>query len=193
MKTFVIENNLTEENNEEIIWSFLPDSALCNAGKPFFIPENSGGMEVFIAPIVKITRLGKSVAPRFATRYYSQAAAGLHFRDTALRRMLLDKGLPPDIAQSFDRSLILGDFLPVNEIIADKPLTLQINGIKVAEWGLDKMSADIGSLFQKISTANTLKMGDYLIPGLSAGSKICIGDNLELNLDNKILLSVQIK
>lgn len=47
MKTFVIENNLIadasdnapDNANNDANWYFLADSAICNAGKPFFIPE----------------------------------------------------------------------------------------------------------------------------------------------------------
>lgn len=193
MKTFVIENNSADRDDEKPAWSFLPDSALCNAEKPFFIPENSGNIEVFIAPVIKITRLGKSIAPRFASRYYSQAAPALHFRDVSKRMSLLSRGLPLDIAQAFDRSLIIGDFYDSSHLFGNAPLELLKNGIKTAEWNHDSMPINIASLFPEISASNTLKIGDYLIPALSNGTPVAIGDTLELSLDSVTLLSVQIK
>lgn len=193
MKTFVIENNSAERNDEKPVWSFLPDSALCNAGKPFFIPEDSGTIEAFIAPVIKITRLGKSIASRFASRYYSLAAPALHFRDVSKRMELLSRGLPPDIAQAFDRSLILGDFSESTDLFRNIPLVLLKNGIKTAEWNNVSLPINIESIFPEISAANTLKIGDYLIPALSNGTPVGIGDTLELSLDSVTLLSVQIK
>ncbi len=193
MKTFIIENNLPCGQKGAPVWSFLPDSALCNAGKPFFIPENTGSIRAFISPIIKITRLGKSIAPRFSKRYYSEAAPAIHFRDIEKREFLIKHGLPADMSQAFDRSMILGDFENADLIMGDKPLTLYKNNEKVDEWGIDNLSIPVDGLFPEISASNTLKMGDYLIPALSQGTDVKIGDNLELRLGERTLLVVPIK
>lgn len=193
MKTFIIENNLPCGQKTKPVWSFLPDSVLCNAGKPFFIPENTDSVRAFISPIIKITRLGKSIAPRFSKRYYSEAAPAIHFRDMEKRNLLIGLGLPADMSQAFDRSMILGDFENADLIMGDKPMTLYKNNEKVDEWKIDNLSTSVDGLFPEISASNTLKMGDYLIPALSVGTDVKIGDNLELRLGDRTLLVIPIK
>lgn len=193
MKTFIIENNLSCGQKVEAVWSFLPDSALCNAGKPFFIPENTDSIRAFISPIIKISRLGKSIAPRFSKRYYSEAAPAIHFRDMAKRDFLIKHGLPADMSQAFDRSMILGNFENADLILEETPLSLYKNNEKVDEWKIDNLNTTVDGLFPEISASNTLKMGDYLIPALSLGVDVKIDDNLELRLGDRTLLVVPIK
>ena len=97
------------------------------------------------------------------------------------------------MSQAFDRSMILGDFENADLIMGDKPLTLYKNNEKVDEWGIDNHSIPVAGLFPEISASNTLKMGDYLIPALSQGTDVKIGDNLELRLGERTLLVVPIK
>jgi len=193
MKTFIIENNLYCGQEGKPVWSFLPDSALCNAGKPFFIPENTDSIRAFISPIIKISRLGKSIAPRFSKRYYSEAAPAIHFRDMEKRDFLIKHGLPADMSQAFDRSMILGNFENADLILEETPLSLYKNNEKVDEWKIDNLNTTVDGLFPEISASNTLKMGDYLIPALSLGVDVKIDDNLELRLGDRTLLVVPIK
>lgn len=193
MKTFIIENNLYCAQEGKPVWSFLPDSALCNAGKPFFIPENADSITAFISPAIKITRLGKSIAPRFSKRYYSEAAPAIHFRDMGYREYLTRHGLPTDMSQAFDRALIIGEFENAVTILGETPLSMYKNNEKVDEWKKDDLTTTIDELFPAISAFNTLKMGDYLIPALSIGTEVKIGDNLELKLGDRTILNVMIK
>lgn len=193
MKTFIIERNYLNDNGIEPAWYFLPDSALCNAGKPFFIPEFAEETEAFVVPVLRISRLGKSIASRFAERYFTEVAPAIHFRAPKLRKQLLDQGLPPDMAQSFDRSLIIGDFYPLSKIISDTPLTLLLNDSPEDEWKQDNLTYSIGDILSRVSAFNTMKMGDYLIPSLSKGVRIKIGDKLEVKSGDDSLLTVLIK
>lgn len=48
-------------------WRFLSDSAHTNAGKPFFIPDFAEEFDAFLAPVVKLSRLGKSIGKNLPT------------------------------------------------------------------------------------------------------------------------------
>ena len=52
----------------------LPDTALQTRGKPVFIPDWGGECEARCALAVRISRLGKSIERRFATRYFDAVA-----------------------------------------------------------------------------------------------------------------------
>lgn len=193
MKTTVIVGNRLDSPSKRIAWYGLADSALANVGKPFFIPDFDDRFEAIIAPAVRISRLGKSVGAKFAQRYFSEVAPSIHFRATNLREHLLQEGLPADMAQSFDRSLIMGRFIDWNALCSMAPLRLVKNGETVAEWSPSDFSISADEALEMTSAYNTVKTGDLLIPGLSKPVDVTPGDRIELTLAEERLLLVAIK
>ena len=201
MKTFVIENNLIadasdnapDNANNDANWYFLDDSAICNAGKPFFIPELEDFADARLVIALKVNRLGKSISPRFAKRYYSEAAPAIHFRLPALREELIRRNLSTDRAYSFDRSLIIGDFMPVENFTDDSAINLLKNGESAASWSVEKLRMPIDEIVAAVSVTNSLKMGDIIIPSLSESVEVRIGDMLEIKSGETSLLSVPVK
>ena len=55
------------------------DSSLLKDGKPFFIPDFSSEIHYETEIVVKIDRLGKNIAERFAHRYYNEVTVGIDF------------------------------------------------------------------------------------------------------------------
>ena len=138
MKTVII------ESNNPLSWYFIADSALINAGKPFFIPEFADEFEAFLAPVVRISRIGKSIASRFAGRYYEEIAPAIHFRASALRRQLLEAGLPADPSHSFDRSMTVGSFIPAEKMLSGAPLVMELSkSTSITDRHLDTEAAPI--------------------------------------------------
>ena len=79
MKIFAVGMNYAEHNKElnhtflipeEPVIFLKPDSALLKDGKPFFIPDFSNEVHYETELVVRISRLGKNIAERFAHRYY---------------------------------------------------------------------------------------------------------------------------
>lgn len=68
----------TLENKEPVIF-MKPDSAILKDGKPFFIPDFSNEVHYETELVVRINRLGKNIAPRFAHRYYDALTVGIDF------------------------------------------------------------------------------------------------------------------
>ncbi|MDE6768928.1 MAG: hypothetical protein K2J78_04290 [Muribaculaceae bacterium] len=187
MKTIVI------ESTSPLSWYFIADSALVNAGKPFFIPEFADEFEAFLAPVVRINRIGKSIGARFAERYYTEIAPAVHFRASKLRQELLSAGLPTDPSHSFDRAMTVGTFLPTSEFFCGSPLIMLKNEEVAAECNPVEMKSAIRPLLEAVSRSNTIKMGDYLVPQLSKPVEIGIGDTLNIALGTEILLTIHIK
>lgn len=193
MKTFVFDNNYPpSEKSDFVSWYFLADSALTNAGKPFFIPDFAEEFEATPVIAVKINRLGKSIAPKFGGRYYSEYAPAIHFRAKDLLNRLLDLRLPTDKACSFDRSFIMGDFKPFPEA-GEAIVVMKKNGKIVREFISSELLIPVNDAIAKASYADTLKIGDLIVPGLPKGIDIAIGDVLELSVDGCTALTVQIK
>lgn len=187
MKTIVI------ESDSPLSWYFIADSALVNAGKPFFIPEFADEFEAFLTPVVRINRIGKSIGTRFAERYYTEIAPAVHFRASKLRRELLSSGLPTDPSHSFDRAMTVGTFIPVSDFLSDSLMTMLKNGVPVAVCDAVKIKAAVGPLLEAVSRSNTIKMGDHLVPHLSNPVEIGIGDKLDVALGSETLLTIHIK
>ena len=55
------------------------DSCLLNGRKPFFLPEGVPEIGATECLILRVSRLGKEIAPRFADRYYDAVAPGADF------------------------------------------------------------------------------------------------------------------
>ena len=55
------------------------DSCLLNGRKPFFVPDWTSEVGVTDCIILRVCRLGKEIAPKFADRYYDAIAPGADF------------------------------------------------------------------------------------------------------------------
>lgn len=171
-------------------WYLLADSAITNTGKPFYLPDDYGTVSVSIGMAVRIDRIGKSISPKFASRYYHSIAPVLHFRMSELEEKLRSEGLPADASRNFDRSLFVGEFRPLSEI---SDLFLTHNGVEVAKYDTKKQILCVDELISGISRLNTMKMGDFIVPGLSVQFTIKEGDILEVKDKDNTLFYVKVK
>lgn len=191
MKAIVIENNYKESiTHGNCGWYFLADSAVSNTGKPFYLPENVGRVTASISLAIKISRLGKFIEPRFASRYYVECAPAVHFRLPEFKEKLRSEGLPEDAARSFDKSLFVGDFFPWDSSII---IDLWKNGIAEVSFSPDKLIFSVDEVLSKVSVMNTVKIGDLLIPGLNGELELNEGDILDLRSAEDSLFKVKIK
>ncbi len=88
------------------------DSCLLNGRKPFFIPEWTKELGVTECIILRVSRLGKEIAPKFASRYYDAVAPGADFIAMDLAREAQSAGRPWTEALAFDYSLAIGEYEP---------------------------------------------------------------------------------
>ena len=86
------------------------DSCLLNGRKPFFTPEGTSEIGVTPCMILRVSRLGKEIAPKFANRYYDAVAPGADFIDLSKARAAQAAGRPWTQALAFDYSLAVGTF-----------------------------------------------------------------------------------
>lgn len=86
------------------------DSCLLNGRKPLFMPEWTKELGVTECMILRVSRLGKEIAPKFASRYYDAIAPGADFIAIDLAREAQAAGRPWTEALAFDYSLAVGTF-----------------------------------------------------------------------------------
>lgn len=93
-------------------WSMVlkGDSCLLNGRKPMFIPEWTQELGVTDCIILRVSRLGKEVALKFADRYYDAIAPGADFIAMDTLREAQATQHPWTKALAFDYSLAIGDW-----------------------------------------------------------------------------------
>lgn len=189
MKILAIGQNYIEHNKElnskhpsEPVVFMKPDTALLRNNKPFFIPDFTEELHYETELIVKINRLGKNIAPKYAHRYYSEIGLGVDFTARDVQRRLKNEGKPWEISKAFDNSAVIGDFIPVEKLgnVQDIRFSLQLNGTNVQQGHSADMIFPIDELIAYVSCFFTLKIGDILFTGTPAGvGKVAVDDRLE--------------
>ena len=180
-----------EKLPEEPVIFMKPDSALLKDNKPFFIPDFSKQVDYETELVVRICRLGKNIAPRFAHRYYDAVTVGIDFTARDLQRKLRAEGKPWEISKGFDNSAVIGDFVPVNRFkdVQNLDFHLNIDGNKVQEGNTRDMIFKIDDLIAYVSQFYTLKIGDLIYTGTPVGvGPVSIGQHLEGYLEGEKLL-----
>ena len=194
MKTVVFEDNYRKLNSvENPSWYIVADSAISNTGKPFYIPEECGPVTVSLSIAVKFQRLGKYIDPKFSHRYYHEYAPAVHFRLPELRRNLEENKQPLAPSYSFDKSIIIADFKPLETDFEDISAELHIDGESRLEWRSDHLKESLDRLIHRFSKMNTIKMGDIMLPALSGCEQIQEGDFIEILVDSQRCFNVKIK
>lgn len=186
-----------EENEEpsEPVLFLKPDSALASDKLPFFLPDFSEEIHYETEIVVKISKLGKNIAEKFAHRYYDQFTLGLDMTARDLQRKARQKGLPWALSKGFDQSAVVGCFLPVGERdMQDLHFHLDINGQTVQKGYTGDMIFSIDRIVAYASRFFTLKTGDLIFTGTPYGvGPVHIGDCLEASLGDEKLLQLRIK
>src|SRR4051812_6260538 len=137
-------NHIEELKNErpaEPVIFMKPDSAVLLKQHPFVIPEFSEDIHHEIEIIVKISKVGKYIEPKFAYKYYDEISVGIDFTARDLQTRLKEKGLPWEKAKAFDGSAVIGDFLHKTLFNSIENLTFELtnNGETVQKGNTDFM------------------------------------------------------
>lgn len=173
-----------------------PESAQLKDGKPFFIPDFSNEIHYETEVVVKINRLGKHIAEKFAHRYYDELTVGIDFTARDLQKSLKEKWLPWEISKSFDNSAPLGRFISKQEFqdIQNINFHLDINSTTVQQGNTRNMIYSVDKIIAYISQFFTLKIGDLIFTGTPAGvGSVKIGDHLEGYIENRKLLDFYVR
>lgn len=205
MKIFAVGWNYLNHNKEmnrallpkEPVLFMKPDTALLKDGKPFFLPPFSERIEYETELVVRISRLGKNIAPRFAHRYYAAVTVGIDFTARDLQARLRAEGSPWEISKGFDGSAVVGDFIPVDEAagnLQDLHFSLRIDGKEVQRGHTADMIFPVDEMIAYISRFYTLRMGDLLFTGTPEGvGPVAIGNRLQGYLGERQLLDFHVR
>lgn len=179
MKVTLIDRNEFEPMAEDTRVEFIPDSALLLYGKPFFIPELPGPWTVTYYAAFRISRLGKSIASRFAHRYYDAVAIAARPSTPAA---------DPVIVSAMDGGIVLGEWIPY-----DGESALEIS-VGDTVFTLSPSQIQLGTAIAQLSRLMTFKMGDIVLPiRLPVRHEIKIGDHISASVQKQKSLGFNIK
>lgn len=189
-------SELANEKPENPVLFMKPDTAILAKQMPFVLPDFSKNMHHEIELVVKIAKVGKSIAPKFAHKYYDEITVGIDFTARDVQDALKAKGLPWEVAKAFDGSAVVGDFISKNSLDSIENITFELskNNEVVQHGNTSEMLWKIDELISYVSQFFTLKTGDLLFTGTPAGvGEVKPGDFLEGYLEKKQLFKIQVK
>ena len=203
MKIIVVTENCAKYNNEvnkplniqDPVMLMKADSTLLKDGKPLFIPDSSKQCSAALHLVARISRLGKSIPRRFASRYYDALTVGIDVQMDNRVKELKTAGLPWDVAENFDGSAIIGEFVDIQSLGSYvHEGKLQVDEAEVAvntsnewKWGVDE-------LIERLSQENMLRQGDLLFLGSTSGRfPLQIGQHFHAELDGRAVLDFNVR
>ena len=160
------------DNNSHI--SIRPDSAMLRNNDTFYLPTFSNDIVCDYGYVVRITRLAKCVAQKFASRCYDSVTAGVTFIARDIMKQAVGATLPTDEAYCFDHSTAIGTQWLMPEQIAEGGNLLLTTGDSVAGMMHSALQDEIDRCVAQVSNKLTLKTGDlvFIAAGKALEAKI---------------------
>src|ERR1044072_8817676 len=201
MKIFCVGRNyvahakeLGNEVSDEPIVFMKPKSALLQAHTPFYYPEFTNELHYECELVLRISKNGRYIHKRSASKYYDAVTAGIDFTARDVQRELSEKGLPWEKAKSWDNSAIIGKWVPFVDLknIRNIQFALHKNKELAQKGSSEDMVFDFDSIVSYISNYFSLNIGDLIFTGTPAGVGECVvGDELEGFLEGEKVFEME--
>jgi 2-keto-4-pentenoate hydratase/2-oxohepta-3-ene-1,7-dioic acid hydratase in catechol pathway len=187
---------LGNEVPDEPVIFMKPKSAMLQANSPFYYPEFTNELHYECELILRISKNGKYISEKNASKYYDAISVGIDFTARDVQSELKKKGLPWEKAKAWDGSAILGTWQPLGEGFnkSDIKFRMTKNGQTVQDGHSAAMIHDFDKIISHISNYFSLNIGDVIFTGTPKGVGECVvGDELEgfLGEASMFKLSVQ--
>jgi 2-keto-4-pentenoate hydratase/2-oxohepta-3-ene-1,7-dioic acid hydratase in catechol pathway len=181
---------------EEPVVFLKPDSSLLKNNKPFFLPDFSANIQYEVEVVIKISKLGKGISAKFASRYYDEVTLGIDITARDIQSRQANKGMPWELSKCFDGAAPVGSFISVNSVkdMGDIDFRLEINDKVVQKSNTSDMIFGFNEIIEYVSQYFTLKTGDLIFTGTPSGvGQLNRNDNLVAFLGDKPLIDFLIK
>ena len=203
MKIFCVGRNYVDHAKElgnavpdEPVIFMKPKSALLQAHTPFYYPEFTNELHYECELVLRISKNGKYIQERFATKYYDAVTAGIDFTARDIQNELKEKGLPCEKAKALHNSAVIGKWVPLQNIKNKKDINfcLYKNKELVQQGNSSLMINNFDKIVAYISNYFSVNIGDLIFTGTPAGVGECVvGDELEIFMEDESLGSLEIK
>lgn len=203
MKIFCVGRNyaahakeLGNEIPDEPVIFMKPKSAMLQPHTPFYYPEFTNELHYECELVLRISKNGKYVQEKFASKYYDAVTVGIDFTARDIQREAMKKGLPWEKAKSWDNSAAIGKWIPLTNIKDKKNINfcLYKNKELVQQGNSSNMLFNFDTIVAHISNYFSVNIGDVIFTGTPEGvGEIVVGDELEAFIEDDSLLNVEIK
>lgn len=200
MKIFAIGRNYAEharelgnEVPEAPVIFMKPDTALLTAFEPFCYPSFSDDIHYEVEIVLRIAQKGRKIQESRAREFYDAVTVGIDFTARDLQAKCKAKGLPWEIAKSFDGSAAVGTFISVP---SEKHFSFSLNknGAVCQQGSTGDMLHPFDSIVVAISEYFTVMPGDLVFTGTPSGvGPVAKGDLFEGFIGDQRLLACQIQ
>jgi 2-keto-4-pentenoate hydratase/2-oxohepta-3-ene-1,7-dioic acid hydratase in catechol pathway len=173
-----------------------PKSALLQAHTPFYYPEFTNELHYECELVLRISKNGKYIQDRFASKYYDAVTAGVDFTARDIQNELKEKGLPWEKAKAWDNSAAIGKWIPLQNIKNKKDINFCMykNKELVQQGNSNMMINGFDKIVSYISNYFSVNIGDLVFTGTPAGVGECVvGDELEGFIEDDSLFTIEIK
>ena len=170
-----------------------PDNAVLRNNDDFYIPHFSSNIVAQCGVILRITRLAKCIAPKFASRCYDSLTAGISFIAKDVMEQAISCSRPCDEAYSFDRSTAVGTEWIEPQSIGNGDVTMHINDNQVLKLSLAELPYTIDDCISIVSQKLTLKTGDLVFIAFPETFSVSEGTALSVTINDVQPLNFQVK
>ncbi|MDR0687043.1 MAG: fumarylacetoacetate hydrolase family protein [Dysgonamonadaceae bacterium] len=156
--------------NEPVLF-LKPNTVLQRNRRTFFVPDLSADFRFGMEIVVRIDRLGKSIARRFGSRYYNEVSTCVSITEYSLLNRLKKDGKPWEISHAFDNSAVVGKFIPLSLIstgIDNIDFRLDADKQTVMSGNTKNMLFTVEEIIEYASRYFTLSTGDLIFTGAPA-------------------------
>jgi acylpyruvate hydrolase len=187
---------LNNEKPDEPVIFTKPETALLQNNAPFYYPDFSTNIHYEVEILLRISKHGKYIDPKFAHNYFDAIGIGIDFTARDLQDKAKAKGLPWALAKGFNGSAPVSKFIDKTSFkdIKNLDFSLNIDGAIRQQGNTSLMLFPFEEIIAYISKFIMLKKGDIIFTGTPSGvGPIAIGNRLEAFIEDEKLLEVEIK
>ena len=188
---------LQNEVPQEPVIFMKARTSLLKTNEALYYPDFTKDLQYEGELVVKICENGKKIHEKFAHKYYSELSLGFDFTARDLQNQLKSKGLPWELAKSFDGSADVGIFYSKDDLIDSDgkyTFTIKKNDQLVQSGNTSFMLFSIDKIISFVSQFFTLQKGDLIFTGTPAGvGSVKIGDVLSGYFKEQLVVKTVIK
>lgn len=203
MKIFCVGRNYVEHAKElgnavpdEPVIFMKPKSALLQAHTPFYYPEFTNELHYEGELVLRISKNGKYIQEKFASKYYDAVTVGIDFTARDIQNELKEKGLPWEKAKAWDNSAVIGKWIPLTNFKDKKNINFGLykNKEQVQQGNSGQMIHSFDSIVCHISNYFSVNIGDLIFTGTPKGvGEVVVGDELEGFIEGESLFTLEVK
>ena len=171
-----------------------PDTAVHNRELPLYIPDFTADLRAQVVLMAKLSKQGKYILEKFAPKYYEQVSLGLALTAYDRQQQLQATANPWELATSFDNSMVVGNFQPIEHLQQEDTAILSQDGQVLEELPLLPALQLLPLALRTVSEYMTLRTGDLVaLPLTNTLYSIRADTTWQASVQTELLFSVTVK